>query len=305
MTAQRAIRRASFARVGLVAAILTSGGIAISEAQSYALHVSHRARTVQPGEVVILEVRSDRPLVTVRATVFGSSVAFFPDPGGLWRGLVGIDLDTRADEYVAAIRATDSDGATARTTYTLSVEPKNFPTRHLTVAPSFVDPPPDVLDRIQREAALQDKLFKASTRARQWRGGFLRPVPGDASSSFGRRSVFNGQPRRPHSGTDFKAPMGTAIKAPNVGTVVLAEELYFSGNVVILDHGSGLYSYFAHLSAIDVAEGDVVTRGQVVGKVGATGRVTGPHLHWTVRLNNARVDPSALMTLLPSDDTRF
>ncbi len=304
LTVQRVVKVGDVVRVGLAVAILTIFCGTAPNAQR-AIEVSHHARAVQPGEVVILEVRSARPLVTVRATVFGSSVPFFPDPEGVWRGLVGIDLETRPDEYAVAIRATDSDDTTARATYALSVESKDFPTRRLTVAPSFVDPPPYVLDRIQREAALQDKLFKASTGARQWRGGFLRPVPGDASSSFGRRSVFNGQPRRPHSGTDFKAATGTAIKAPNVGTVVLAEELYFSGNVVIIDHGWGLYSYFAHLSAIDVTQGDVVTRGQVVGKVGATGRVTGPHLHWTVRLNNARVDPIALMTLLPSDESRF
>ena len=282
-------------------AILTISGIAVPQVQPHSLEVSHKARSVQPGEVVVLEVRSSRLLVTVRATVFGSSIRFFPDSEAVWRGLVGIDLETRPDEYAVAVHATDSHDETVRTTYALSVESKDFPTRHLTVAPSFVDPPPDVLDRIQREAALQDGIFKASTDVRQWRGGFLRPVPGDASSSFGRRSVFNGQPRRPHSGTDFKAASGTAIRAPNVGTVVLANELYFSGNVVIIDHGWGLYSYFAHLSTIDVAKGDAVTQGQVVGKVGATGRVTGPHLHWTVRLNNARVDPVALMALFQLD----
>ncbi len=302
---RRAVKVSDVAQIGLATVMLIIGSVAAPRAQPHALDISHHARAVQPGEVVILEVRSDRPVVTVRATAFGSSVRFFPDPGGVWRGLVGIDLETRPDEYVVAIRATDSDGATVRATYALVVEPKDFPTRRLTVAPGFVDPPPDVIERIQREAALQAALFEASTNERQWRGGFLRRVPGDASSSFGRRSVFNGQPRRPHSGTDFKAATGTSIQAPNVGTVVLAGELYFSGNVVIIDHGWGLYSYFAHLSAIDVAEGDVVNRGQVVGKVGATGRVTGPHLHWTVRLNNARVDPMALMALLPSDESRF
>ena len=283
-----------------LAAAMLAVGSAATLAQTHALDVSHQARALHPGEVVILELRSPRPVVTARATVFGSSIRFFPDPQGVWRGLVGIDLETRPGEYAVAVRATDSDGATARAVYTLSVEPKDFPTRNLTVAPSFVDPPPEVIERIQREAARQAELFKSSTDARQWGGGFLRPVPGDASSSFGRRSVFNGQPRRPHSGTDFKAAMGTAIKAPSAGTIVLAEELYFSGNAVIIDHGWGLYSYFAHLSAIDVAVGDAVTQGQVVGKVGATGRVTGPHLHWTVRLNDARVDPVALMTLLPA-----
>ena len=137
------------------------------------------------------------------------------------------------------------------------------------------------------------------TDERLWSGGFLRPVPGDSTSSFGRRSVFNGQPRSPHSGTDFRGAEGTRITAPNAGIVVLAADLYFSGNVVIIDHGWGLYSYFAHLSSIAVEDGIRVEQGDVVGDVGATGRVTGPHLHWTVRLNDARVDPLSLMQLFP------
>ena len=271
-------------------------------AQELTLEVIHRARSVQPGEVVVIEVRPSEPPVIVRATAFGAAVALYPDDSdGVWRGLIGIDLEARPDDYSVAIRATTGGGATVRATYPLTVAAKEFPTRHLTVAPNFVNPPPDVLDRIQREAARQSEIFTSSSADRQWAGGFIRPVPGESSSSFGRRSVYNGEARSPHSGTDFRSGEGTPIKAPNAGTVVLAGELYFSGNVVILDHGWGLYSYLAHLSAIDVAEGDVVEPGQVVGKVGATGRVTGPHLHWTVRLNNARVDPLALMTLFPAD----
>ena len=271
-------------------------------AQELTLEVTHRARSVQPGEVVVMEVRPSEPPLSVRATAFGSPIGFYQDESdGVWRGLIGIDLDARPDDYGVAILATSGQGVTVRATYTLTVAAKEFPTRHLTVAPNFVNPPPDVFERIQREAALQSEIFATSSPNRQWAGGFVRPVTGEASSSFGRRSVYNGEPRSPHSGTDFRSGEGTPIKAPSAGTVVLAGELYFSGNVVILDHGWGLYSYFAHLSAIDVVEGDVVEQTQVVGSVGATGRVTGPHLHWTVRLNNARVDPLALMTLFPAD----
>lgn len=282
------------------AAALVLGAGAVL-AQTPPLTVVHHARAVHPGEVVILEVRSSRALAHVRATAFGATVRFFPAARGVWHGLAGIDLDTRPDSYPVVVEAAGGDGATLRTTYTLEVEPKEFPTRHLTVEPRYVEPPADVLDRILRESARQAGIFETVTALRQWRGGFLRPVPGQATSSFGRRSVFNGQPRRPHSGTDFRAAAGTAIRAPNAGTVVLAENLYFSGNAVILDHGWGLYSYFAHLSAIAVTEGEAVQPGQVVGEVGATGRVTGPHLHWTVRLNNARVDPLALLALLPPE----
>ena len=281
--------------VGLIAISVSTIG-----AQDVTIDVSHRTRAVHPGEVVVMAVRPSAPLVTIRATAFGATVRFFQSgEDGVWRGLVGIDLATSPGEYPVAVRATTGGGDRVRSTYTLNVDPKEFPTRHLSVSPSFVNPPAEAFERIQREARKVAAIFRAASGERQWQGGFAAPVPGEATSSFGRRSVFNGQARSPHSGTDFRAGDGTRVKAPNAGTVVLTGDLYFSGNVVILDHGWGLYSYFAHLSAIDVAEGDIVTQGQVVGKVGATGRVTGPHLHWTVRLNDARVDPLSLMTLFP------
>src|SRR5439155_9005000 len=125
-----------------------------------------------------------------------------------------------------------------------------------------------------------------------------RPVAEPANSAFGTRSVFNGKPRNAHSGADFLSPAGTPIHAPNAGRIAVARSLYFSGNTVIIDHGLGLFSLLAHLSAIDVREGDQVEAGQVLGRVGATGRVTGPHLHWAVRAGDARVDPLALLALL-------
>ena len=123
-------------------------------------------------------------------------------------------------------------------------------------------------------------------------------MPQAANSAFGTRSIYNGQPRSAHGGADFPSPAGTPIHAPNAGRVVLAANLYYTGNTVVIDHGLGLYSLFAHLSRIDVAEGASVDRGFVVGLVGATGRVTGPHLHWTVRAGGARVDPMAVIAIL-------
>lgn len=290
----------------LVLTVVTVWAVTVTDlrAAEPSLDVGHRARSVQPGEVVVLEVRPSEPVVTVLATAFGSTIRFYQDgTSNVWRGIIGIDLDAHPDDYPVAVRATLGNGRTVRSTYLLGVESKEFPTRHLSVNPTFVNPPADVLERIGREAELQKEIFQTSSAERQWDGGFLRPVPGDSTSSFGRRSVYNGEPRSPHSGTDFRAGAGTPIVAPNAGTVVLAGDLYFSGNVVIIDHGWGLYSYFAHLSSIDVEEGETVARGEMVGNVGATGRVTGPHLHWTVRLNEARVDPLSLMTLFPSDDS--
>jgi murein DD-endopeptidase MepM/ murein hydrolase activator NlpD len=123
-------------------------------------------------------------------------------------------------------------------------------------------------------------------------------VPQPANSAFGTRSVFNGQPRNAHSGADFLSPAGTPVKAAGAGRVMLAKNLYYSGNTVIIDHGLGVFSLFAHLSRIDVAAGDTVTETQIVGLVGATGRVTGAHLHWTVRIAGARVDPLGVLAVL-------
>ena len=140
-------------------------------------------------------------------------------------------------------------------------------------------------------------IFDALSPRRYWLGAFHVPVPGPPISEFGKRSIYNGKPRSPHAGTDFQGATGTPVQAPNAGRVVLAADLYYSGNTVILDHGLGLYSYFGHLSAFSVREGDQLSTGDVVGKVGATGLVTGPHLHWSVRLVGTRVDPLSLIFL--------
>jgi murein DD-endopeptidase MepM/ murein hydrolase activator NlpD len=168
----------------------------------------------------------------------------------------------------------------------------------LTVEAKYVAPPLEVLARIRKESEQVGAIFGAVSPERLWKGPFLRPVPGPAISAFGKRSVYNGVPRSPHSGTDFRGATGTRVRAPNAGRIVLAADLYYSGNTVILDHGQGLYSYFGHLSAFSVRAGDMVATGDVVGRVGATGVVTGPHLHWSVRLAGARVDPLSLVHVL-------
>jgi len=267
-------------------------------AQSLDVTVSHHARGVFPGEAVRLMVEATGPLTEVRATAFDKTVRFYQETGGVWHGLVGIDLLVEPGDHDVALRITPATGTAVERVYTLTVEHKEYQTRQLTVAPRYVEPPPDVSERIAREARQQAAIFATVTDERLWRGSWARPVPGRATGAFGSRSVFNGQPRSPHSGADFRAAEGTPVTAPNVGTVVLTGDTYFSGGSVILDHGWGLYSYFAHLSKILVEEGDLVEPGQAVGHAGATGRVTGPHLHWTLRLNGARVDPLSLIEIL-------
>ena len=204
--------------------------------------------------------------------------------------LIGIDLDTKPGHYTVAIATGSGD-----LTYSLDVRTRVFPTRRLTVDPDLVNPPPEARERIERETEELARTWKGSEARPLWSGPFVVPVPDPANSAFGTRSIYNGEARSPHSGADFLSPEGRPVKAPNGGRVVLASSLYFTGNTVIVDHGLGLFSLFAHLSEIDVKVGETVSTGDVIGKVGATGRVTGPHLHWTVRLNGARVDPLSLL----------
>jgi len=222
--------------------------------------------TAQPGDVVRIDGE---------ATVFGKT----------WKDLVGIDLGTKPGTY--------SMGAQAGSTI-LKVLPKEFPVRRLNVPPGFVTPPVEALAQIAEDNKKTSAIW-ARVTSRKWKGPFLLPVDGQPTSNFGTRSFFNGQRRSPHTGVDFLSPAGTPIRAANHGMVVLAEPLYFTGNTVIIDYGDGLYSLFAHLSELRAHKNDMVTPDMVVGLVGATGRVTGPHLHWGVRHQGAHVDPLSLV----------
>jgi murein DD-endopeptidase MepM/ murein hydrolase activator NlpD len=173
------------------------------------------------------------------------------------------------------------------------------------VAPKYVDPPADEVARIQNEAATLNAIYENTARPREWPRAFRPPVRVAANSAFGTRSVFNGEERSPHSGADFPARAGTAVAAPGAGVVALAASLYFTGNTVVIDHGLGVVSVLAHLSAMSVSAGDRVDAGQLVGRVGATGRVTGAHLHWSVRLNGARVDPLSLIAATTTTRTAW
>ena len=284
------------ARCGVRGAVLGAACLVLSTAHLTAvdsIEISARSRAMQPGELVVLTImlpqHADR--VTVRA--FDRDAAPFADRDRQWRALVGIDLDVKPGTYPVTV---DAGGLHAR--YDLIVTPRGFPTRRLTVDEAFVTPPPSEEARIAREARLLAHVWKSAAPQRLWSDRFVRPVPGTANSAFGSRSIFNGKARTPHGGADFMSPSGTPIHAPNAGRIVVARNLYYSGNTVVIDHGLGLFSMLAHMSAMDVHEGDRVTADQIVGKVGATGRVTGAHLHWAIRAAGARVDPLAVLARL-------
>lgn len=270
--------------------------------QSQAFDVRGAARGVQPGEVVRLTIDTATRFETLAVEAFGVEFQPYRVSDTRWQVLIGIDLDVAPGRHVVSFVGTHPP-ETFLTTRTLIVEPKEFRTRRLTVEPQYVEPPPDVADRIVREAERLNAIWASRTPERLWVEPFVRPVPDPPNSAFGSRSIYNNVPRSPHGGTDFLSPTGRPVRSPNHGRVVLAEDLYFTGGTVVVDHGLGLVSLFAHLSAISVRPGTVVAPGDELGRVGATGRVTGPHLHWTVRLNGTRVDPLSLVEVSTMPDT--
>jgi hypothetical protein len=294
------MKRARWAAASLalvLAAVATQHATGAQERPG--LDISTRARALQPGEVIVLEVACTcGAAAKATARAFDRSLPLFPVPGrSAWSGLIGLDVETRPGSYPISVVVERPNEPALTGAYTLGVKAKQFPTRRLTVAPAFVEPPPEALERISKDAARLGALFRRAT-PRERVGPFRAPVSAPPGSTFGARSIFNGQARSPHSGVDFGSPTGTPIAAPAPAVVVLADDLYFTGNTLVLDHGLGLYSVLAHLSKMNVADGDRVNLGDIVGAVGATGRVTGPHLHWGARLNGARVDPLSLVEIL-------
>jgi len=248
-----------------------------------------------PGEVLRADLRVAKKVEKLNVSFASQKIALQPHAGrDQWSGLVGIDLETQPGRYSLKGTVTFADGQTVELEQIFQVLPKAFPVQRIQVEEKYVTLDPKAEKRAEVESRKLQGIWKLSTPQKLWQGRFLPPVASQLTSGFGRRRIVNKQPRSPHSGVDLKAATGTPIKAANAGKVVLAEDLYFSGNTVVLDHGFGLYTYYAHCSTMAVKPGDTVTRGQVIAEVGATGRVTGPHLHWACRLNEARVNPLEL-----------
>jgi murein DD-endopeptidase MepM/ murein hydrolase activator NlpD len=253
---------------------------------------------VAPGEVVLVDIRTKVVLKDVQAQWLSQTVTFYEVEPAEWQGLAPIDLGVTAGRQTLAIRARTTNGRTLERAYPIVISARTFPARRITVAPKFVDPPADELPRIEAERKANEAIFAKATPERFWSQAFVVPVPGTATSSFGRRTILNGESRGQHTGTDFQAASGTPVVAPNRGRIALAADQYFPGRTIIIDHGLGAYSYLAHLSEFAVAEGAIVERGQRIALSGATSRVTGPHLHWTMRFGSARVDPLSLVEVL-------
>lgn len=257
------------------------------------------ARAFAPGEVVRFEVVTDPGVRALRGTFQRAALAFSPAPRAegdpVWVAWGVIPLDAAPGPSGYRLTASRVDGSSPSRDGELLISAKSFPEQRLTVESKFVNPPKSTVARIEREKKRLEEIYARRTPLPPPASPFVKPVPGDETSEFGTRRIFNGEPRAPHAGIDLKAKTGTPVVASGPGRVALAANLYYSGGTVIVDHGGGLFTVYAHLSKIRAKEGAAVNASDVVGLSGATGRVTGPHLHWGAKVGAAIFDPRALL----------
>jgi murein DD-endopeptidase MepM/ murein hydrolase activator NlpD len=239
-----------------------------------------------PGGVAVVDLGtgSDAP----KALYQSKPVLVVKEQGSRWLAIVGVPLTVKPGSQ--QLVAKDASGSR---NLAFVVDSKKYPEQRITLKNQRqVNPNPDDLKRIEGELAVQVQAYRSFSPGTPSNLILDKPVNGPLSSKFGVRRFFNGEERNPHAGLDFAVPAGTPIKSPAAGKVILIGNYFFNGNTVFVDHGQGFISMFCHMSKIDVKVGDAVPRGGVVGRVGSTGRATGPHMHWNVSLNDARVDPA-------------
>ena len=273
------------------------------------LRVAFSPKRIVNGSACVFTVRSTKKLRTVHGTWLGHALDFAAaDNGRTWVSIAAAGLNTAPDRYVLEIQAEPaSKGGALNGRMTIPVanaKRKTIVLKELTVAEKFTSPDAETLKRISAEKELKTRVFGDVAAAPWWSGNFGLPLDSTITEEFGVRRVFNGSTKSEHKGVDFRAFAGTELIAANRGKVVLARELFYEGNCVVLDHGQGLLTIYMHMSRLDVHEGDIVESGQTLGLSGATGRVTGPHLHMSALWYGMPVDPLTLIALqLPSRKT--
>jgi len=275
--------------------LITTGMAAHGESD---LRIESFPKVAKQGDVCLVRASGPSSLKSIRGEFRGERFSIaFNNETGTYEGLIGIDLSTSPAIFEIKVFATDGDNRVYSSTLSLRVEKVDFGIQALSLPPSMVDLDTKTLERVNQEARKLEAVFQTFRSERLWKSVFIRPVEGEISTGFGLTRIINGQRRSQHTGVDLRAEKGTSVLASNHGVVVLVDELFFTGISVILDHGWGLYSMYFHLSEALVKEGDLVRTGTMLGQVGSTGRSTGPHLHWGIRINGARVDPLSLLKI--------
>ena len=252
------------------------------------------------GQVVVVKVQGEEQATEVKGTFLSRTIPFFREfrpgePTG-YIGLLGIDMQDDPGTHELAVEVKQGEQA-KQLSFNILVAKEKFAVEHLKLPKEKVDLDEKAVARWKAEQEQVKEALAENSRLKLWHSNFLEPVNGKRTGIFGSVRIMNGQPRNPHNGEDIGAPMGADVAATNDGIVRITVDHIFSGKGVFVDHGLGFYSMYFHLSEILVKDGDLVTAGQIIGKVGATGRATGPHLHWGVKLNGARVNPYSLLDL--------
>jgi murein DD-endopeptidase MepM/ murein hydrolase activator NlpD len=250
---------------------------------------------VDSGGVALL--RWEGPAPSLAVVRFNERVIYLsPNKSGA-ATLLGTDVELPAGDYPVTLAVVDRQGRTSFDRTILVVRSPSRPVERLTLPKAMVEPlDPAILERIGSERSMLAELFGRQDRPVLWKNFFL-PVSDPVSSTFGLRRILNGKPRSPHAGVDFRSPRGTLVRAAAEGIAVFAGDLYYTGNTVVLDHGEGLYTLYAHLDAMDCRTGERLEAGAALGRVGSSGRSTGAHLHWGSKLRGDRIDPLALVEL--------
>jgi hypothetical protein len=265
---------------------------------SRAWSVLWRPKRLINGSPVIFRVSVPHRLSALSGRWLGHTLVFRFDPDThTWEAFAGISLATPAGTYALSLQGTTFTGETVSFERTFQTARGKYRNLIVRVPKRFTEPNKEQLELIAQDKAIKDAFFSKVTPEQEWSGPFQLPVRARISDVFGTTRTFNGKVQSVHQGLDFAVGSGTPVAALNSGTVLLARPLYFEGNCVVIDHGQGLLSLYLHFSEIKVKEGDPVTRGQILGLSGGSGRATGPHLHIAVRWQGVYLDPAAVLAL--------
>jgi len=255
-------------------------------------------RALNPGDIIKVSIRGASGLKRAQVRFEGKTYTMGKGPGqDEYFALVGLDLGFEPGIYSLRYTFVFTNGDYDHKEESITVLAKEYPVKKLWVDEKFVTPPKEVMRRIEEESQILKSVYAIFTPEWMGDGPFIVPSGGEVVPNFGERRFFNNKPRSAHSGIDISSPFGAPVIASNAGKVVLASDLYFAGKTVIIDHGLGVFSLYCHFSRFRVKRGESVQKGDVIGEIGSTGRVTGPHLHWGIKIQGSRVDPFSLLSL--------
>ncbi len=288
--------------VGAAEKASASFAAVLSSSAPQGLQISIEPKVIERGSPCLFTVTAAEPLLALNGAMMGKKVFFNHDGSRkTWYGLAGVGLESPLGSQTITLKGSDASGQPVTFSARFEIEARKT---NIRVPPEFTDPDDEEKARIAREAILKREGFEKFSTEALWNGSFLRPMAESIrlTATFAGTIRFNSGPVKTHRGADFGAPQGTPIKAINSGRVILARNLFYDGNMVTIDHGQGLLSFYLHLSKINVKEGDMVNSGQTIGLSGSTGRSSGPHLHLQVKWVENDIDPLVLMDLkLPSN----